>query len=280
MDFKYVIVISIALLLLGAVLWYMFGLLIPLEIIIVVIALIFPYLYWHKFINKFRESSTSAQEQTLPKWDEREPEAWTGRLGRVFGIPLAIAISKLPYKVTPNMISVVSLIPAIFAGYFFFVNQLVFGAILFWVSYCLDCADGSLARLTNQETPFGRKLDFYIDIIGNVFMYFGLWYSQFYLVGSWLWGGAIIFAHYCITVFGYMFVTNRAYKTVFPGVSSYYGTGAEGFFTFLILPAFNVVFIGLPILVGLQFVNYLILYLKQNEKPNIAFNVRKTLKKN
>lgn len=206
-------------------------------------------------------------------------EEWAIKIGRLFGTPLAKAISKLPFNVTPNAISVISLIPAILAGYCFFTNQLIYGAILFWISYCFDCADGELARLTNQETDFGRKLDFYIDMTGNVFMYFGLWYSQFYLNGQWFWGGLIIFSHYCIMVFGYMFITDRTYKTISPSVCSYYSAADEGFFTFLILPVFNIFPIGLPVVVGLQFASYLVLYFKQKEKPSIMDNIRKTLKK-
>jgi len=211
--------------------------------------------------------------------NELKREEWTVKIGRLFGSPLAKAISKLPFNVTPNAISVISLMPAILAGYCFFTNQLICGAILFFISFCFDCADGALARLTNQETDFGRKLDFYIDMIGNVFMYFGLWYSQFYLNGQWFWGGLIIFAHYCIMAFGYMFITDRTYKTISPSVCSYYCAADEGLFTFLILPVLNIFPIGLPVVVGLQFVSYLILYFKQEEKPSIKDNIRKTLKK-
>ena len=205
-------------------------------------------------------------------------EEWTVKIVRLFGTPLAKFIAKLPFNVNPNVITLLSLIPAIIAGYCFFNNQLLFGALFFFISYILDCTDGTLARLTNQESVAGKQLDFYIDILGNVCMYFGLWYSQFYLHGLWFGGGLLIFAHYCVMVFGYMFVSDRTYKTRFPSISTYYGAADEGFITFAILPIFNIFIIGLPILIALQFISYIILACKQEDKPDVWHNILSTLK--
>lgn len=213
----------------------------------------------------------------------KKREEWTVKLVRIFGTPLAKGIALLPIKVHPNVITILSFPFAILAGFYFFNNQLIYGAIFFFISYILDTADGALARLTNTESRFGQRLDFYVDILGNIFMYFGLWYSQFYLYGQWLIGGIIIAAHYFVMVFGYIFVKNRTYKTIFPNISSYYSAADEGILTFFFIPIINYFQTGLiryalPILVALQFVSYMILFLRQKEKPDIKKSIKEILK--
>ncbi len=213
----------------------------------------------------------------------KKREEWTVKLVRIFGTPLAKGIALLPVKIHPNVITILSFPFAILAGFYFFNNQLIYGAIFFLISYILDTADGALARLTNTESRFGQRLDFYVDILGNIFMYFGLWYSQFYLYGQWLIGGGIIAAHYFVMVFGYIFIKNRTYKTIFPNISSYYSAADEGILTFFFIPIINYFQTGLiryalPILVALQFVSYMILFLKQKEKPDIKKNIKEILK--
>ena len=208
----------------------------------------------------------------------KEKEEWAVKIGRLFGIPLARAIKALPVKIHPNIISVISLIFALFAAYYFFSDKLVFGAIFFFISYVFDCSDGVLARLTDTQSKFGEKLDFYIDITGNVFMYFGLWYSQYYLYGQWFFGGIIIAAHYIVMIFGYVFIKDRTYKTFSPKLSSYYYAADEGFLTFFFTPLLGIFRLAFPILVLAQFVSYVILFLKQKERPGIRKNIRSVLK--
>lgn len=213
----------------------------------------------------------------------KKSEEWAVKIGRIFGTPLAKGIARLPAKVHPNVVTVFSLLFATIAAFFFFNNQLIYGAIFFFISYVFDTADGALARLTNTQSELGKKLDFYVDILGNIFMYFGLWYSQFYLYGQWFIGGAIIAAHYMVITFGYMFIKNRTYKTIFPNICSYYSAADEGILTFFFVPILAFFILGifrlaLPILVALQFVSYVILFLRQKEKPDIKKNIKEILK--
>jgi len=210
-------------------------------------------------------------------------EEWTLLFGRPPGTLLAKAIAKLPFKVHPNVVTMFSLSFMIIGAICFFKNFLLLGAIFYILGLIFDCADGTLARLTNTQSKFGERLDFYCDTVGNVFMYFGLWYSQYYLIGEWFIGGSIIAAHYAVMVFGYMFLTSIMYKTVFKNIGSYYGPADEGLITFFFLPivaffipeSFRWVF---PILVILQFISYLIIFVRQKEKPNIRENIKKILK--
>ena len=130
-------------------------------------------------------------------------EPWSVLIfGRVFSIPLARAITKLPAKIHPNVITILTVPFALLAGICFFKGMLVYGAIFFLISFILDCTDGTLARLTNTTSKLGQKLDNYTDRLNNLFMYFGLWYSQYYLTGEWFLGGCIIGTHYLIMLFG------------------------------------------------------------------------------
>jgi len=213
----------------------------------------------------------------------KKREEWAVKIVRIFGTPLAKGIARLPVNIHPNVVTIFSLLFAIIAAFFFFGNQLIYGAIFFFISYVFDTADGTLARLTNTQSELGKRLDFYVDILGNIFMYFGLWYSQFYLYGQWFTGGAIIVAHYLVMAFGYMFIKNRTYKTIFSHICSYYSAADEGILTFFFVPilAFFVTGIfrlALPILVALQFISYVVLFLRQKEKPDVKKNIKEILK--
>lgn len=211
----------------------------------------------------------------------KKREEWAVKIGRLFGTPIARAIANLPIKIHPNVVTLLSIPFAILAAFSFFNNRLVVGAIFFFISYVLDCADGTLARLTHTQSRFGERLDFYVDTLNKVFMYFGLWYSQYYLYDQWFLGGSIIFAHYATMVFGYMFINDRTYTTVFPNLSSYYSAADEGILTFFFIPLipiagiFRLIF---PILVLLQFVSYVILFLRQKNRPSIKKNIKSLFK--
>jgi phosphatidylglycerophosphate synthase len=199
-------------------------------------------------------------------------------IGRIFGVPLARAIAWLPFKIHPNVLTILTVPISFIAGFCFFNNLLIWGAIFYFIGYIIDCADGTLARLTNTVSKGGERLDFYTDILNNIFMYFGLWYSQYYLVGQWVWGGSIISAHYLIMAFGYMFLTKLTYRTISPRICSYYMHADEGFLTFFVAPITGYFTIIFPILVGMQFISYLILFVTQDKMPDIRANIKKVLK--
>lgn len=207
----------------------------------------------------------------------KKSEPWSVTfVGRVLGIPLARVFVYLNIK--PNMITILTMPFAFFAGLAFFYNYLWLGASLYFISFILDCSDGVVARLTNTTSRYGERLDYYTDILNNIFMYFGLWYSQFYLQGMWFLGGAIIIFHYAVMAFGYIFLKKLTYRTIFPRVCSYYMHADEGFLTFGIAPLTGYFYIIFPILVTLQFISYTILFFKQKEKPDIKDNIKKMLK--
>jgi len=198
---------------------------------------------------------------------------------RTFSIPIIRFMQYINLRIHPNVISFLSIPFILFAAYFFFKGDLVFGAFYYFCYFILDGVDGKWARLINKTSKFGERFEYYICVFGDIAMYFGLWYSQYYLKGDCLIGGSIIFAHYLIVAAIWIFLQQPYYETIFPNVCSYYSVEEEGFVTFFFAALFNVVHILFPILVALQFVSFTILFLRQNERPDIKKRIKEELLK-
>lgn len=109
----------------------------------------------------------------------------------LFFRPLAFIFVKLiyPTSLTPNQISVFSMIFGILAGVSIgmgTVESVFMGGILLATSSMLDCADGQLARLKKNGTLFGRLLDGTIDYVStlSIFLGIGFW-------GAYVWGNPV-----------------------------------------------------------------------------------------
>jgi len=187
-------------------------------------------------------------------------------IGRGIGVPFAKAIKKLPFNIHPNVLTIFSFLFAILAAFCFFENWLIIGAVLYLINFVFDCTDGTLARLTNQSSNIGAKLDFYTDRIGIICLYFGLWWSQYYQNNNMYIGAIIIIVHYAIMFLGDKLVKNQTYKTILPKVNSYYSPFEEGMGTFFIAPLFGIVPILFPVLVVMQGISYVLLYLRNRIK--------------
>ena len=93
--------------------------------------------------------------------------------------PLSFLFVKLiyPTNITPNQISVVSMIFGILTGVMFGFGThkfLMLGAVALLISNVLDCADGQLARLKKNGTGIGRIIDGFIDYITGLSIYVGI----------------------------------------------------------------------------------------------------------
>ncbi len=77
--------------------------------------------------------------------------------------PIAIRLLWLLVRVwpglTPNAVTLASLMAGLAAGVAFFTGHLVWGALLYQLSFILDCVDGKLARLKGQTSPLGAFWD-------------------------------------------------------------------------------------------------------------------------
>ena len=93
--------------------------------------------------------------------------------------PLSFLFVKLIYStnITPNQISVVSMLFGILTGVMFGFGThkfFIFGAIALLISNILDCADGQLARLKKNGTGIGRVIDGFIDYVTGLSIYVGI----------------------------------------------------------------------------------------------------------
>ena len=66
---------------------------------------------------------------------------------------------------TPNELTVFSLVLGLVSAAFLATDRLVAGAVLFYLSFMIDCVDGKIARLKGTGTPFGLWLDYVGDRI-------------------------------------------------------------------------------------------------------------------
>jgi len=130
---------------------------------------------------------------------------------------ISTAISRYLVRtpVTPNQISLVTLVPALVGAVLIAASSTLVsgaGALLFWLSTILDGCDGEVARLKYLESPQGARLDLLCDGIGLIAVFVGVimhvyWQDSgpnlFYA------GGAIIGGMVAATVLEYLLITRR-----------------------------------------------------------------------
>ncbi|NJP93354.1 CDP-alcohol phosphatidyltransferase family protein [Nonomuraea sp. FMUSA5-5] len=87
-------------------------------------------------------------------------------------------------RMTPNGLTVLSLVLGMVSAACFASNQLIAGAAFFYLSFMIDCVDGKIARLKGTGTPFGLWLDYVGDRIRVVLCAGGLAYGQYALTGD------------------------------------------------------------------------------------------------
>ncbi|MEQ6125083.1 CDP-alcohol phosphatidyltransferase family protein [Pseudotenacibaculum sp. MALMAid0570] len=71
-------------------------------------------------------------------------------------------------KITPNFISIISLIFGVLSAYLYFTGEIFLAAISYFISYIFDALDGKVARLTKKGKVYGAWLDIFIDRINLV----------------------------------------------------------------------------------------------------------------
>lgn len=126
----------------------------------------------------------------------RFPKPWDTYLTLPFSVPLSEWLSRT--KVKPNTISVISLLVAFLAAFAFYQGTYVFlviGAVLFQISYILDCADGYIARKNGLSSKFGHWIDHTFDEIKKPVLLIGLLMGQDALdsVAPWGWIAALLY---------------------------------------------------------------------------------------
>lgn len=79
-------------------------------------------------------------------------------------------------RITPNQISVLSLLAGIACAYLFFRQQFIWGTLALILSAVFDLVDGSVARKTDSHSNFGAVFDWIVDkyVDGLVLLGIGL----------------------------------------------------------------------------------------------------------
>jgi phosphatidylglycerophosphate synthase len=99
-----------------------------------------------------------------------------GFMARHVERPISLQISRVlaPTAITPNQMSVISILVGVFAGPFFLSSRpslQTAGALLFLAHSILDGCDGELARLKFQQSRLGGVLDFWGDNLVHVVIF-------------------------------------------------------------------------------------------------------------
>lgn len=85
-----------------------------------------------------------------------------------------IANLLIVWKVHPHAVTVVGLLMSVFAGFQFYLGNLVWGGVFFILAGACDVLDGKLARSTNQVSQYGAFFDSSVDRYSEVFVFMGL----------------------------------------------------------------------------------------------------------
>jgi CDP-diacylglycerol--glycerol-3-phosphate 3-phosphatidyltransferase len=77
-------------------------------------------------------------------------------------------------RLTPNIVTVLGLVPALLGGVAFARGQVRLGGVFLLVSGIMDMLDGAVARVAGGESKFGALLDSTIDRYAEIAVYLGL----------------------------------------------------------------------------------------------------------
>ncbi|MEU0969781.1 CDP-alcohol phosphatidyltransferase family protein [Streptomyces sp. NPDC005917] len=124
-----------------------------------------------------RLSLRAVQKLTCKKRDAW----WTVFLVDPVATRLLLVVARFRF-ITPNRVTWAALFIGLAAGGFFLEGDrqsLIIGALLYHVSFILDCVDGKLARLKGNGTVFGGWLDYVFDRIRVLFCALALMGGQF-----------------------------------------------------------------------------------------------------
>ena len=115
---------------------------------------------------------TSARRMEKLLWSSLASSS-DGVVDKYFNRPLGRFLSKILIHtpVTPNQVTVVSMLIGLAGAYFFAQGNHaagIVGALLLQLSALVDCVDGDIARIAFKESPLGKWLDIGLDQVVHV----------------------------------------------------------------------------------------------------------------
>lgn len=127
-------------------------------------------------MNRYTLADVHETRKTRDSW-------WTVYLVDPIACLVALVVANRT-RLTPNALTVISLALGLASAACLAVQELAAGALLFYLSFMIDCVDGKIARLKGTGTPFGLWLDYMGDRIRVVFCAAGLAYGQYAATGD------------------------------------------------------------------------------------------------
>ncbi|MFF4773106.1 CDP-alcohol phosphatidyltransferase family protein [Microtetraspora fusca] len=104
---------------------------------------------------------------------KRRDSWWTVFLVDPIACRLALLVANHT-SITPNGLTRLSMVLGLTSAVCFAQELLIAGAVLFFVSFTVDCMDGKIARLKATGTPFGLWLDYVGDRLRVLCCAFGI----------------------------------------------------------------------------------------------------------
>ncbi|MBS7605011.1 MAG: CDP-alcohol phosphatidyltransferase family protein [Candidatus Bathyarchaeia archaeon] len=107
------------------------------------------------------------------------PREWDGIVSQYINRRVSRPMAKFLAKhtcISPNHITFISFLTAVFSGIAFSLNYMMLGGVLAQIASILDGVDGDLAVLTNRVSPFGGFLDAMLDRYGDAAILMGMTY--------------------------------------------------------------------------------------------------------
>lgn len=86
---------------------------------------------------------------------------------------------------TPNMITIISLITSILSFWFYYQKSLILGAFFIVLTGIIDMLDGAVARAAGKATRFGAVLDHVLDRYAEYLIIIGIILGGYV---DWMWG--------------------------------------------------------------------------------------------
>lgn len=105
-------------------------------------------------------------------------------LNQVINRPLAFVAAKLTqcFNGNPIFLTLLSMLSGVSSGFFFAKGEypyLIIAAVLLELMVIFDCADGQLARMTRQNSRYGKIMDGLADAASHMSIFYGVAYGLF-----------------------------------------------------------------------------------------------------
>jgi archaetidylinositol phosphate synthase len=89
-------------------------------------------------------------------------------------------------QITPNQISILSLMAGIICALLFFQREFLLGSLALLASAIFDLIDGSVARKTNAHTNFGAVFDWIVDKYVDALVLLGIGLSGLQIISQYI----------------------------------------------------------------------------------------------